>query len=115
MCEFVCVFGVEKPEIGYLKDDSMRAKNDLKNNKQMWACRWRLMEKIRNRAIKPKVPFLLLTSWDVNMSVLYLECDIFILPLTSTFASVRRVGDIQGERLDSQPAHHYLLCPIDDK
>ena len=40
----------------------------------------------------------------------------FILPLTSSIDPVRRLDDdIQGKQLDSQAAHHYLFCPIDNK
>lgn len=57
----------------------------------------------------PKVNFFLFTSEDVYVyiSVLYLERDVFILPLTSAVAPVRRVNDdVQGKQLDSQTASH---------
>lgn len=43
----------------------------------------------------------------VYISMLYLERDVFILPLTSAVAPVRRVNDdVQGKQLDSQTARH---------
>lgn len=57
----------------------------------------------------PKVHFFLFTSEDVYayIPVLYLERDIFILPLTSAVAPVRRVNDdVRGKQLDSWTACH---------
>ena len=66
----------------------------------------------------PKYIFFCFTSQDVDVYIsgLYLERDVFILSPTSTIAPVKRVDDdIHGKQLDARAAHHYLICPIDDK
>lgn len=58
--------------------------------------------------------FLILYYLTIDCSALYLICDVFILPLTSTDASVGGdwgvLDDIQGQEVDFQATHtHYLL------
>lgn len=110
--EGVCVFWKMKLEVGS-QCEGQNWKH--KKNRRMCACVWwKPMEKIT-----PDGTFFFCfpsQNVDVHILTLYLECDIFILPLTSSIDPVRRLDDdIQGKQLDSQAAHHYLLCPTYNK